>query len=275
LRKLNTCPRCRAFFEVDQKVCPSCKTSIVPKLIREKGGIFDRLADRRLTAVNLLVGANVLVFIAAAVLQGGLNMHGGIFSIGGLGGKTLDAMGAAWPQQVVRDGEWWRLVCPMFLHVNIIHILFNLMVLRQAGPLVERALGSAKFLTLYLVAGLLGDAASLWWHAPGPGGVGASGAVFGVIGMAAVLGYRSGHRDLTYAMLRWIVIVLFMGFALPNIDNAGHMGGLGAGVALAFMVKGAARTRLNVAAVRFWDATGLAGAGLVLASFAMVAVGLT
>ncbi len=246
----------------------------MPKLIREKGGIFDRLAARGLTAVNLLVGANVLVFIAAAVLQGGLNMQGGLFSIGGLDGRTLDAMGAAWPNQVMKEGQWWRLVCPMFLHVNIIHILLNLMVLRQAGPLVERAFGSAKFLTLYLVAGLVGDAVSLWWHAPGPGGVGASGAVFGVIGMAAVLGYRSGHRDLTYGMLRWIAILLILGFAMPNIDNAGHMGGLGTGVALAFMVKGAAQTRLKVAAVRSWDAMGLAGAGLVVASFVMVAVGL-
>jgi len=271
LRKLNACPRCRAFFEIDETVCPSCGTSIIPKLIREKGGIFDRLAGKGFTAVNLLVGANVLVFVIALILQGGPKMGGGIFSFGGIAGKTLDQLGAATPQEVVDGGEWWRLVCPMFLHVGVIHILFNMMVLRQAGPLVEGALGSAKFLALYLFAGLVGDAASLYWHAPYPAGVGASGAVFGVIGMAAVLGHRAGLRDLTFAMLRWIVIVLFMGLILPGIDNAGHVGGLLGGVLVAFRVSDARKTRLSVRAVRFWDVLGIAAAVLVLASFGMVA----
>jgi rhomboid protease GluP len=273
LRKLNACPRCRAFFEVDEKVCPSCGTSIVPRLVRESGGLFDRLAARGLTAVNLLVGANVFLFLTAAIVQGGLIMKGGFFSIGGLTGATLDKLGAATPQRVVEGGQWWRLVCPMFLHVNLIHIFFNMMVLRQAGPLVEGALGSAKFMALYLLAGLVGDAASLYWHAPYPAGVGASGAVFGVIGMAAVLGHRAGIRDLTYAMLRWIVIVLFMGILLPNIDNAGHLGGLAAGVVVAFSVSDARTTRLHVGAVRFWDVMGLCGGALVLAAFGMVAAG--
>ncbi len=271
MRKLNACPRCRALFEIDDNVCPSCGTSTLPKLIREKGGIFDRLAGRGLTAVNMLVGANVIVFVIALILQGGPNMRGGILSFGGITGATLDRLGAANPQQVVEGGEWWRLVCPMFLHVGIIHILFNMMVLRQAGPLVERALGSAKFLALYLVAGLIGDAASLYWHAPYPAGVGASGAVFGVIGMAAVLGHRAGLRELTYAMLRWIVIVLMMGLILPGIDNAGHVGGLAAGVIVAFRVSDARRTRLSVQAVRFWDVLGVGAALLVLVSFGMVA----
>lgn len=271
MRKLNSCPRCRAFFEIDESVCPSCGTSIIPKLIREQGGIFDRLAAKGFTAVNLLVGANVLVFVIGILLQGGPNTGGGILGFGGVAGKTLDRLGAATPQLVVDQGQWWRLVCPMFLHVGVLHILFNMMVLRQAGPLVEGALGSAKFLALYLLAGLAGDAASLYWHAPYPAGVGASGAVFGVIGMAAVLGHRAGLRDLTHAMLRWIVIVLIMGLMIPGIDNAGHVGGLAGGVIVAFLVKDARTTRLSVAAVKFWDVMGAAGALMVVAAFGMVA----
>ena len=105
--------------------------------------------------------------------------------------------------------------------------LFNLMALRAVGPLAEKFLGSAKFLTIYLLAGLAGSAVSGYWNAPYGLGVGASGAVFGVIGVATVIGYRIGNRDLSYAMLRWIVIILVIGFAMPRIDNAAHLGGLG------------------------------------------------
>jgi membrane associated rhomboid family serine protease len=273
LRKLNSCPRCRAFFEVGETVCPQCGTSIVPKLVRERGGIFDRMGARGLSAVNLLVAANAILFIVAIAIQGGFAKNsGGLLGIGGVSGKTVIQLGGlTWKGVMLRE-EWWRLVCPMFLHFGILHILFNMMALRSIGPLVEKVFGPAKFLTMYLLAGLLGELASLWYHGTNMSvGAGASGAVLGVIGMALVFGFRSGNRDLTHAVLRWVVIIAIWGLAVPGIDNAGHLGGLAGGALVAFVVKDATFTRLKPFAVRFWDVTAVIGLLVVAVSFAAVA----
>lgn len=140
-------------------------------------------------------------------------------------------------------GQWWRLVTSLFLHAGILHLAGNLVSLYVVGPLVERLVGSAGFTLLYLVAGVAGNLVSLAWHPHGQITVGASGAIFGVLG--ALLGFilpqwRHVPRDLTMNLLGNGVLVIVANLAIthfvPRIDNAAHMGGLAAGAACGLLL---------------------------------------
>jgi membrane associated rhomboid family serine protease len=131
-------------------------------------------------------------------------------------------------------GEWWRLFTAMFLHspTSFIHIIFNMYVLYMYGPQVEDAFGHVRFALLYVAAGLAGSAAS---YAVGcDGGVGASGAIFGIVGVLVVYLRNRGHMALVNSLLAFIGINLVIGFVIPNIDNAAHIGGLVGGLALGY-----------------------------------------
>jgi membrane associated rhomboid family serine protease len=142
----------------------------------------------------------------------------------------------------IHAGQWWRLVTPMFLHaplgsrLSLLHIVFNMLVLRIYGPQVEEALGTWRFVALYLIAGFFASAASYAFGPCNVLGLGASGAIFGVVGILLVILYnrrRSAFvRDYMKNLLFFIGINLVIGFALPGIDYFAHMGGLAAGIAL-------------------------------------------
>ena len=132
-------------------------------------------------------------------------------------------------------GEWWRLVTSMFLHGGMLHIAFNMIVLVQVGTLVERMFGSKRFALLYLVAGVCGSLASVLWN-PYVNSVGASGAIFGIIGglLAFVRKPDSGvphtiAKNLRGSITGFLLINVVLGLIYPYTDNAAHFGGLAGG----------------------------------------------
>lgn len=134
-------------------------------------------------------------------------------------------------------GEWWRLLTAMFLHIGVFHLLCNMWALGAVGGLVERLVGTFGLLVLYLLAGLAGSVASLYWH-PDTIGAGASGAVFGLFGglMGVVLRRRRQvplevFRRLWGSGLVFLVFNLTIGLRVPGIDLAAHLGGWVFGVA--------------------------------------------
>ncbi len=141
---------------------------------------------------------------------------------------------------LIADGEYWRLSTAMFLHSGLMHLLANSLLLLIVGRLVERIYGHARFTIIYILAGLFGSVASYLFIAIGGIGVGASGAILGVLGALVaffmvrrdVLG-EMGHQNLTgFALIAAITLVI--GFITPNVDNWAHMGGLVMGFALGF-----------------------------------------
>jgi membrane associated rhomboid family serine protease len=140
------------------------------------------------------------------------------------------------PIAIAYFDEWWRLITATFLHSDgsFIHILFNMYVLYMYGPAVEQAYGHVRFAALYLVAGLAGSAASYAFSDPRIIGVGASGAIFGIVGVLVVHFYNRGQRHLVNSLMGFIGLNLILGFVLPNIDNAAHIGGLIGGFALGY-----------------------------------------
>lgn len=179
-----------------------------------------------LFVTKILVAMNVAIFLAM--------IAGGISPIN----PTIDNLihwGADYGPRTIAHGEWWRLGMAMFLHIGIIHLAFNMFVLWQAGPFVERLLGNAGFTIVYLVSGLAGSLVSVAWN-PYVVSAGASGAIFGLYG--ALLGFLVIHRDADLAevllpvknsALIFIGYNIVFGFIRAGTDVAAHLGGLAAG----------------------------------------------
>src|SRR5512133_40464 len=163
---------------------------------------------------KILIGINVLVFL--------INLAQGS-SLGQVSGSLFEK-GALYIHGGLDQGEWYRLITAAFLHGNLIHIALNMIVLWFVGAPVEMAIGRGRFLALYLISGLAGSAGALIFS-PNAVTVGASGAIFGILGAALVLEFQRNYV-LGGQALGLIVINLVLTFAVPNISRGGHIGGL-------------------------------------------------
>jgi len=219
---------------------------------------------------------------------------------GGAEGNVLLAYGAKLNVLIDRAGQWWRFVTPIFLHVYVpglgpLHLLSNMYGLFMLGPYVEKLYGSARFVFFWIVTGVAGVAASYLTVRPelaqsGALGrflfkaydvpsAGASGALFGLIGVLFVFGIRFRHelpeglkRAFGTGMLPTIVINLFIGYVGSGfIDNAAHLGGLVSGMALALFV-GYKRVGPRGPVSYAWHVAQVACLALVVVSFAMAAL---
>lgn len=146
----------------------------------------------------------------------------------------------------IAAGEWWRLITPMFVHAGALHFMMNAYVLLMIGPAVEQRYGPARFTVIYLIAGFGGSVASFAFGPVNALGVGASGAILGVIGaLMADLYQRRGTANVEMqlqGMWRWLAFIFGLGIAFQilgslgvgilRIDNFAHAGGLVAGAAV-------------------------------------------
>lgn len=139
------------------------------------------------------------------------------------------------PLAIGIGNEWYRLLTSMFLHGSILHIVFNMYVLVVLGPTLERILGHGRFLLVFLISGLGGSVASYALSAPTTFSVGASGAIFGLMGALLVAGRRL-RFDVNMVLIL-IGINLAIGFVFSGIDWRAHLGGLLTGAALAAVME--------------------------------------
>ena len=218
--------------ECGRPICTECMT-VAPVGLRcpdHAGGSARRKArgprpivqaQRQLGATvapvtKALIAINVAIYLIGAVQGGGINNPGGSL----FAKLWLDSYD-------VHHGGWWRLITAAFLHANLIHIGFNMLALWWFGAPVEQYLGRARFIGLYLVAGLAGSAGALM-QTQGVT-VGASGAIFGILGAMLILEWQATGRFGGNAMTL-IVINLVFSFTFANISWGGHVGGLIGGI---------------------------------------------
>jgi membrane associated rhomboid family serine protease len=202
--------------------CPECtregakRSRQVPAFTRTGPGRTGVVGSTNPTPVVLvIVAVNVVVFF--------LERFGNNTSF-------IDRFGM-WPAAVYLRHEYYRTFTAMFLHANFLHILFNMVALLIVGPAVEVLLGKARFLALYLIAGFGGSVGSYLLSSPHDVGIGASGAIMGVLGAYVVLGLR---RHIPVAPVVVLLVVnLAIGFS-GSIDWRAHLGGLAVGAVLAF-----------------------------------------
>jgi len=226
-----------------------------------------RTATRSLSASGpfvtfTLIGINVGIFVLGLLLGGELNGTGSwLYEQGVLVSTAVDSSG-----QVigVSEGEYWRLITAAFLHYGFIHLGMNMLVLWIIGPPLEEYFGHSRYLLVYVVAGLAGSAGALLWS-PNALTVGASGAIWGIMGAALVLEARKIWVFGGSAM-GLVLLNLAITFVIPGISIGGHIGGLiGGGLcALAF----SSLRRSPALATLVMGAVGLASVGLAVAQTA-------
>jgi membrane associated rhomboid family serine protease len=165
-----------------------------------------------------LIGINVGIYLLELATGGSIN---------GVGSKIFEKGALFGP--LVAQGDWWRLITTAFLHYGPIHLGFNMLFLYWVGTPVEQYLGRTRFLIVYFVSGLAGSAGALVLS-PDAVTVGASSAIFGILGAALVL-ERQGSYVLGGSAMGLIIINLVLSFVLSNISIGGHIGGLIGGAA--------------------------------------------
>jgi len=164
-----------------------------------------------------LIGVNVLVYLITVAQGAGINQPGG---------KLFEKWILFGP--FVARGDWWRLITAAFLHGSVVHIALNMLALYWLGGAVETYLGPLRYLALYLVSGLAGSAGALLDKPLAPT-VGASGAIFGILGAMLIIEYQA-TGSLAGQALSLIAINLVFTFTISNIAIGGHIGGLIGGI---------------------------------------------
>ena len=181
----------------------------------------------------LATGAHNMHAIIAAVMNNAINIQD----------KDNDALSnvliayGAKDNALIMQGQYWRFITPIFLHANVLHITLNMLNLAVLGVFLERLVGHARFLLIYLITGVVSIIASFYFM-PQEISVGASGAIFGLVGAYSifVLMHRRAFRKGGVPALVWLIFVivgnLSIGFFVPNVDNYAHIGGLLSGCLL-------------------------------------------
>ena len=191
-----------------------------------------KAATPHASVTGTLIALNVLVWLA--------NLAGGLSPFLPEARELLAWGGNLLP---LTQREPWRLVSAMFLHAGIIHLAFNMWALWNVGSIAERFYGNTQFALIYLLSGLFGSLASLFFAARTAVSVGASGAIFGITGalLAAILLKRDKLPAPLVASMRsslfmFVGYSLFLGFTSGVVDNAAHVGGLVSGFAMAWIM---------------------------------------
>jgi membrane associated rhomboid family serine protease len=204
--------------------------------------------------------------------------------------EVLVSFGAKVNYLIQQHHQWWRFVTPIFLHVNLLHLMVNMYSLWMVGPYVEKLYGSAKFVFFWVVTGIAGVVASYFTVKPGvvlgpvtgfifkgvdTPSAGASGALFGLVGVLFVFGIKFRRelpegfkRAFGTGLLPMIFLNLFIGYVLRGfIDNAAHLGGLCAGALLALMVGYRRPGEDRTATGNIWRVVQFAALALVVVAF--------
>ena len=252
------CTRC------NRPICPDCMRSAAvgfhcPECVAEGARtqrsartLFGGSVPTRGAVVTMtLIALSVVAFLIDSIVPGNPREWWMV-------GLQLDDSGNL---AGLSQGEWWRLLTAAFLHGGILHLLFNMYALYLFGPQLEAAFGHVRFAVLYVLSALGGSAVSYLFANPVQPSLGASGAVFGILGATLVVSRRLRYDVRGVTVL--IGINLALGFVIEGIDWRAHLGGLITGMAVAYAFAYAPRDRRTLIGVAASVLVFLATVGIV------------
>ncbi|HET7226382.1 MAG TPA: rhomboid family intramembrane serine protease [Candidatus Eisenbacteria bacterium] len=227
------CPHCGKLIGRDEQHCPFC--GAWNPALYGAAPVLQRFFGRQLHVVPFIIGLCVALYLVSlalepqAIFAGG----GGIFNLLSPGTRALYQLGMT-NGPMLQSGWWWTLLTAIYLHGGVLHILFNMMWVRNLGPAVDETWGPARAFVIFTVSGAVGFLVSdLFTGTPT---IGASGSIFGLLAALIVFGRRHGHVQMTGQLWQWAIVMFVLAFFMSSVNNWAHAGGfLGGWLTASFM----------------------------------------
>lgn len=218
------CPRCGRLISVNAKACMHCGwknhglsgfSSLFRNFLHQSGGM-----------VPVVSGVCVALYLISIVIDlSSLTQPQGLFGLLAPSGEALYRMGMT-GSYLLRQGRWWTLITAIYLHGGILHILFNIIWLRQLGYMVEELFGTSRAFLIFTLSGVAGYIVSDFLGVMFT--VGASGSIFGLLGALIYYGRKRGgyFGAAIYRQVgSWALMAFLFGFLFPGVNNFAHAGG--------------------------------------------------
>ncbi len=246
------CPSCGSLVGVRDDKCYTCGRAN-PGLWGFAPALRELGAD--LGVAEIVVGGSAILYALTLLVSGReVEIVGGGLSFLVPSGRVLQLFGMSGGAPVFLSGEWWTLLSASWLHGGLLHILFNMMWVRQLGPATADIVGASRTIIIYTVAGIAGFLmSSLAWVLFGnlpipilsgaPYTLGASAAVFGLLGALVHYGRKSGSSLIRSEAKSYAITMFIFGLIMPGIDNYAHAGGFLGGYAASAMMNPLTRER--------------------------------
>ncbi len=220
------CPRCGKLISVSALACPFCGEKR-PGLWGF-GPALSKLFGGRIDPVSIIPAACIGFYMLSLGLdlRGALGFGGSLFRILSPTSESLHKLGATSSFDFAH-GRYWTLLTAIYLHGGLLHILFNMLWVRDLGPAVQSSYGPARFFVIWSLAGAVGFFFSDLM--PGHSSIGASGSIFGLLAALIVYGRATGSSSMARQAWQWAIVLGIMGFLLPGVDNLAHIGGFTGG----------------------------------------------
>jgi rhomboid protease GluP len=236
------CTSCGVLVGVNDDTCYNCG--------RRNPGLWGfapllRSLGKDMGLVPFIIGTCATVYVLTLIASNGNISGGGMFSLLGPTTRVLRQFGASGALPVFLEGRWWTVLSAGWLHAGVLHILFNMMAVRQLAPGTAHLYGPGRMVIIYTAGGIAGFALSSFAGAYLPPllmlrgstvTIGASAPISGLIGALMYYGRRSGSSIVKSEATRYVLMLVFYGFLMPGIDNYAHAGGFGGGYAAAALL---------------------------------------
>ena len=227
------CPNCKKLISADEAECPYCG-------IRSPGSRW-KLIIGKVNSGDILthiIYANVILYVLSIIIRPSeISLSASPFSFLSPSSNSLLLLGATGTIPIDRFDRWWSLITAAYLHGSLLHILFNMMALKQVGALLVSEYGAGRMFVIYTLGSVAGYLLS--YIAGVSFTIGASGAVCALIGAGLYYGKSRGGiygQRLFKDLYRWVIILAIFGFIVPGINNWAHGGGVAAGIAIGYML---------------------------------------
>lgn len=247
--KINSqlCPGCRRLISRDEPACPYC--GLKSPGVWWKNSRFSAVLADPDRLVILIIGVNVVMYVLALLFNPrGMTLAFDPMSFLAPSNRSLLLLGATGTLPVFQLHRWWSLLSANYLHSGLLHLVFNMMALRQLGPLVTQEYGPYRMVIIYTLSGVGGFLLSVLVGIPLT--LGASASACGLIGAMIYYGKSRGgvYGDAIYRQIGgWALGIIVFGFVFPGINNWGHGGGMVGGVALGYLLGYQERRRESLA----------------------------
>ena len=227
------CPNCKKLISADEAECPYCG-------IRSPGSRW-KLIIGKVNSADILthiIYANVIFYVLSIIIRPSeISLSASPFSFLSPSSNSLLLLGATGTIPIDRFDRWWSLITAAYLHGSLLHILFNMMALKQVGALLVSEYGAGRMFVIYTLGSVAGYLLS--YIAGVPFTIGASGAVCALIGAGLYYGKSRGGiygKRIFKDLYSWVIILAIFGFIVPGINNWAHGGGVAAGIAIGYML---------------------------------------